>query len=110
MNMIAKYIHGSADSIDIDTVYVTTYEFTTQSAKEFCSQQERENSNLVNIDGGIISKCYKGTPDELNNALLETYSIHKQEYPLLITRKVTRNIPLKLFRGVAKNRMLAFNF
>lgn len=40
MNIIAKYIHGSADSIDIDTVYVTTDEFTTQSAKEFCSQQE----------------------------------------------------------------------
>ena len=110
MNIIAKYIHGSADSIDIDTVYVTTDEFTTQSAKEFCSQQEGENANLVNIEDGIISKCYKGTPDELNNALLETYSLHKQEYPLLITRKVTRNITLKLFRGVAKNRMLAFNF
>ena len=100
MNIIAKYIHGSADSIDIDTVYVTTDEFTTQSAKEFCSQQEGENANLINIEDGIISKCYKGTPDELNNALLETYSLHKQEYPLLITRKVARNIPLKLSRSV----------
>lgn len=40
----------------------------------------------------LYKKCYKGTPDELNNALLETYSLHKQEYPLLITRKVTHNI------------------
>ena len=61
MNVIAKYTHGSADSIDIDTVYVTTDEFTTQSAKEFCSQQEGENANLVNVEDGIISKCYKGT-------------------------------------------------
>lgn len=100
MNIIAKYIHSSADSIDVDTVYVTTDEFTTQSAKEFCSQQEGENANLVNIEDGIISNCYKGTPDELNNALMETYSLHEQEYPLLITRKVTRNIPLKLSRSV----------
>ena len=49
MNIIAKYIHGSADSIDIDTVYVTTDEFTTQSAKEFCSQQEGENANIVEM-------------------------------------------------------------
>ena len=49
MNIIAKYTHGSANSIDIDTVYVTTDEFTTQSAKEFCSQQEGENANLVEM-------------------------------------------------------------
>ena len=60
MNIIAKYTHGSADSIDIDTVYLTTDEFTTQSSKEFCSQQEGENANLVNVEDGIISKCYKG--------------------------------------------------
>ena len=39
--------------------------------------------------------CFKGNEDEVNNALLATYSLHEQAYPLLIHRTVPRDVFLK---------------
>lgn len=37
------------------------------------------NCNLVVVNDGILVDCFKGTVDELNNAILYTYGLHKQE-------------------------------
>lgn len=98
--IIAKYIHGSEDSTDIDVHYVFDKMPTFQECKEFCDSDKSENRNIITIENGIVTSCYKGTIDEINNALIETYPLHKQEYPLLVECKVERDKVLKYIRAV----------
>lgn len=100
MNVIAKYIHGSGDSIDVDTYYVVDHIPSFQEAKQWCDAIKDENANLITIENGIVTGCYKGTPDECNNSLYDTYSLHEQEYPLLVERKVERDKGLKYIRAI----------
>ena len=39
-------------------------------------------------------------PDEINNALLQTYQLHKQEFPLPIKEPVQRIVALKVAGGI----------
>lgn len=94
-----RYIHGSEDSIDVDVIYVFDKMPDFNECKKFCAMTE-ENRNIITIEDGIVKECYIGTPDEINNALLYTYPLHEQEYPLLIERKVERDIMLKQIRAV----------
>lgn len=100
MNIIAKYIHGSGDSIDVDTYYVVDHIPPFQEAKQWCDAIKEENANLITIEDGIVTGCYKGTPDECNNSLYDTYGLHEQEYPLLVERKVERDKGLKYIRAI----------
>ena len=103
MKIIAKYIYGSADSIDEDTLYVIDQlPDTIESCKEFClnNKGDNENPNLATIENGIINACFKGTVDELNNAVYKTYSLHEQNYPLIIEHTVERDVYLKIIRAV----------
>ena len=100
MKIIAKYIHGSEDSTDVDIHYVVDKQPSFQEAKAFCDADLSENRNIITIRDSIVTGCYKGTVDEINNALLDTYSLHPQEYPLLVTRRVERNKPLKYIRAI----------
>ena len=103
MRIIAKYIYGSKDSLDIDSLYVVDkLPDTIAECKDFCliHKGENENPNLATIENGIINKCFKGTIDELNNAVHHTYKLHNQDYPLLIERTVSRDIYLKVIRAI----------
>jgi hypothetical protein len=100
MKIIAKYIHGSEDSHDIDVCYVVEEQPSFQEAKDFCDADLTENRNIITIKDGIVIDCYKGTVDEINNALLDTYRLHPQEFPLLVTHRVERNKPLKYIRAI----------
>lgn len=97
--MPIKYIHGSGDSIDTDVIYVVEKLPSLQECKKFCSDKE-ENRNLCVVKNGIVTECYKGTPDEVNNAVFLTYHLHEQEYPLIITRLVSRDVTAKCMRAV----------
>ena len=99
MEIIARYIHGSEDSTDLDVIYVVDELPSLQECKTFCSDKE-ENRNLITVENGIVTSVYKGTPDEVNNALLDTYKLHEQEYPLLVERKVERDVHIKAIRAV----------
>ena len=99
MEIIARYIHGSEDSTDLDVIYVVDELPSLQECKTFCSDKE-ENRNLITVENGIVTSVYKGTPDEVNNALLDTYKFHEQEYPLLVERKVERDVHIKAIRAV----------
>ena len=54
------------------------------------------------ITDGVVTESFKGRPDEVNNALLATYPLHQQQYPLLITRKLPRDVLLKDITAVRK--------
>lgn len=96
----AKYIHGSEDSTDIDVHYVFDIMPSFQECKIFCDSDKSENRNIITIENGVVTNCYKGTIDEINNALIETYPLHKQSYPLLVEHKVERDKVLKYIRSV----------
>lgn len=103
MEIIAKYIYGSADSIDEDSLYIVDrLPETIAECKEFCliNKSDNENPNLATIENGIINTCFKGTVDELNNAVYKTYSLHEQNYPLIIEHTVERDVCLKIIRAV----------
>lgn len=97
-----KYIHGSGDSTDNDVIYVVDELPSLQDCKRFCSNQDNpdENRNICVIKNGEVVQCYKGTPDEVNNAVYLTYRLHKQEFPLLITHLVPRDKAAKCMRAV----------
>lgn len=100
MNIIGNYIYGSEDSTDVDIAYIVDKLPSLQECKKFCSEDKKENRNLITINDGIITDCYKGTIDELNNAILDTYKLHIQNTELFINRNVKRDIPLKLIRSI----------
>ena len=56
------------------------------------------NSNLVVVENGILVNCFKGTVDELNNAILDTYDLHSQDYPCFIKKRLERALELKIVR------------
>ena len=95
-----KYYHGSEDSLDKDVVIVFDKIPTFKERQELCKNKKIEDKNIIVIKDGIVVDCHKGTPDELNNAIYDTYKLHKQEYPLLITRKVERDILIKYVRVI----------
>jgi hypothetical protein len=99
MNNI-KYYHGSEDSLDVDVYYVFDKMPNFNDCRKFCSEDENENRNIITIEDGIVSNCFIGTIDEINNGLLDTYNLHKQDYELLITKRVDRDIIIKDIRVI----------
>ena len=90
-----RYIHGSADSTDLDVMYVVDILPTLPQAQAFYREHPGENCNFLVIRDGVVAACLKGHTDEVNNALLHTYFLHPQEHPLLIRRPVARDVFLK---------------
>lgn len=95
-----KIIFGSEDSLDIDVMYFTDKLPTIENCKKFCSENKLENRNLAVVKNGIISEVFKGTVDEVNNMLLDTYGLHSQEYDCPVIQKVERDIPIKCIRAI----------
>jgi hypothetical protein len=91
---------GSADSIDHDMFYRFDEMPNTAECKAFCASKEIDNKNIIVIKDGIIIDTFKGTPDEVNNILFHTYSLHEQKFPNPIERTVERSVPLKTIRAI----------
>ena len=102
MNILARYIHGSGDSTDLDVLYITDEIPDHIQCKSFCDEDPAENRNLAVTRDGIVVWCYKGFPDEVNNAVQATYPLHEQEDRLLIERSVSRDVPVKLLSVLRK--------
>ena len=100
MELLARYIHGSGDSTDTDVVYVVDELPSPDDCKKFCSADSEENRNLIVVRNSVVVECYKGTPDEINNSLLRTYSLHEQGDALVVERIVERVVPIKIVRAV----------
>jgi hypothetical protein len=57
------------------------------------------NGNLVVAEKGVLTDVFKGTKDELNNALYYTYSLHTQYCESVIEKLVERDVDLKFIRA-----------
>lgn len=104
------YVYGSDDSTDQDVIIIVPKEDMQETQEDrknkvFFLLKEYNlnwNATLAVIENGKISDTIftKSWIDSLNNALLETYSFHKQDYPLLITEKHIRNKTLAIYKAV----------
>jgi hypothetical protein len=111
-------IFGSAASFDVDILVpipavLPKHEcqkisraFAQQLAPIYAPKKVDINvctlTNWVSAFGreGIVRWTCKGTADEVNNSVLATYHLHEQKYALFITRKLPRDVPLKMTRGI----------
>lgn len=102
-------IFGSKDSIDVDiVVFVSSFPNSIEDCKNVCRAFEKDflaqgiyaNCNIAVIKDGIIVQCFKGTTDEVNNAVLATYDLWKQKYPCQVLVPVKRNVEQKIARAL----------
>ena len=102
---------GSADSLDYDVVFIiekmpeTIVDKLALSKKLSAQLVEKYptkaiNANLSVCEKGQITQVYKGTADELNNAILRTYHLHQQDFDNRITHVVKRDVHLKMIRSL----------
>ncbi len=101
---------GSEDSQDIDVAFFiekmpeSTHQCATLN-KTYCQAladlhhyTKPVNGNLVVVQDGSLRHVFKGTTDELNNALFYTYSLHYQYVENKITSLLKRDVDLKFLR------------
>lgn len=93
------YRHGSKDSLDIDIFYVFDKMPSFRECQEFCSDIN-ENRNIIVINDSVVTDCFKGTVEEINNGLLDTYGLHEQQFENLVTKRLERDILIKHIRVV----------
>ncbi|MEM1009353.1 MAG: hypothetical protein AAGJ35_10135, partial [Myxococcota bacterium] len=105
---------GSASSQDLDAAFFVPQIGSIETAAAMCklgSAHLRElgfcdrpiNTNLaVSGRGGHLVQVFKGTTDELNNALLATYPLHEQRYPNQVGVRLRRDLDLKILRCARK--------
>jgi hypothetical protein len=100
-------IFGSATSLDLDICFFVDRIVSISESNTLLKQiieatnlsdTKKINGNLGVISNGVLIDCFKGIPDELNNALIITYDLHKQAYANHVVTTVQRNIDLKLIR------------
>ena len=92
--------HGSEDSLDHD-VYVVFDEIPSfQEAKEYCHSLSEYNANIIVVTDGTVSWSFKGTEDECNNSIMQTYHLHQQEFENPIKTEVSPNLELKIVRTI----------
>jgi hypothetical protein len=103
-------LFGSENSLDIDVVFFVEEMPETIAEKLLLSKKYGQllidkfpekiiNTNLAKISNGYLIDVYKGTTDELNNALFYTYDLHEQEYKKQIDILLIRDINLKFLRS-----------
>lgn len=101
------WIFGSRTSQDVDALVIVEKLGSIAENKQTVSDMESKlqikydrtlNLNLGTLENGSLKEVYKGTVDEVNNSIMDTYSLHKQECPLLITHRIHRDVDLKIIR------------
>lgn len=93
-------IHGSEDSLDTDAYIIIKEKVSIEEAKSICNSFSDVNANLLVVEDGIVTWCFKGTVDECNNSIISTYGHHSQTHDNPIERKLDRSFALKLVRTV----------
>lgn len=110
MNSFNYQILGSQDSQDVDVVFFIdkmpeTIQEKLNLSKEYSAILQPEfstksiNPNLAVIENGVVKYVYKGTVDELNNALYYTYGLHNQKFDNQILKLLPRDVDLKFLRS-----------
>lgn len=94
---IAHFRHGSEDSRDRDVLYQVakwpSNDVANVAIQSFVSGVGDEDRNIFSVnEDGFVCRCWKGLPDEVNNGLYSTYSLHSQSFPLPIVSKTQRSV------------------
>lgn len=109
-------IFGSKSSEDLDVCFFVdsldgirgNHEIVKMYTKQTVFNTSKPvNANLAIVQNGIITENFKGSADELNNALFTTYNLHDQVYKNHIQRLVSRNLESRIVRCA---RTLVGNF
>ncbi|MFK7749351.1 MAG: hypothetical protein AB8B65_13230 [Kordia sp.] len=109
-------IFGSKSSEDFDVCFfVDSLDDTKrnhEAVKMYAEQtvfntSKPINANLAIVRNGVIVENFKGSADELNNALFTTYGLHDQVYKNHIKKLVSRNLESRIVRCA---RTLVGNF
>lgn len=110
MKLPVYQIFGSENSLDLDLVFfieempetiaekLSLTKELSQSVISFFPEKEI-NANLAVQRNGHLVGVYKGTTDELNNALFYTYQNHHQKFGNQITKLLVRDVDLKFLRS-----------
>lgn len=103
------YVFGSKSSQDLDILVLVDQLGTIAENKEKVVQLQKDlvsispkpvNVNLGVLKDGTLTKVFKGTLDEVNNSVMDTYGLHEQFFPLDITVRQNRDITEKALRAV----------
>lgn len=103
-------IFGSENSLDYDVmVFVDEIPEIIDQSHTLCKMYDTElskiltdkplNCNLAIVEDGYIVKVFKGTPDEVNNALFYTYDFHTQYHSLVVKEPIVREYDMKILRA-----------
>jgi hypothetical protein len=103
-------IFGSENSLDYDVmVFVDEIPEIIDQSHTLCKIYDAElskiltdkplNCNLAIVKDGFIVKVFKGTPDEVNNALFYTYDFHTQYHTLVVKEPIVREYDMKILRA-----------
>lgn len=102
----SRFVHGSPDSRDLDVVYIVppTAQFPSVATLVAFCRNEDEDRNVIQLarENGnngdwFVKKSFRGAPDEVNNAILETHRNLPNDplYHLAITSKGSRSVLLR---------------
>lgn len=102
-------IFGSENSQDYDVmIFIDDIPQNIDAAHNICKHYNVElsqllsdkplNCNLAILSNGHIIKVFKGTADEVNNALYYTYDNHKQYFDNQVKAPVQRDVNQKILR------------
>lgn len=106
-------IFGSSTSRDIDFLVVLSVKPTPQEVTSIAKGYEVQLKSLLSPDGskeldcnlgvlenGVLVWVYKGTCDISNNAIYDTYKLHKQYHECIIKKRMDRNVPYLIIRTI----------
>lgn len=105
---ITYLVFGSPSSQDADLLVFVDSIPQTQEAKNLCVKYQEvlqplfrkpTNVNLGVVSEGSLTAVLKGSLDEVNNSLIDTYHFHQQQFSLVITNRMERNVNDKVLRA-----------
>lgn len=103
------YYFGSEDSLDRDVLIDHPGATGTQQDSKLADALKEKypickdwDINIIRIENGYVTRStpIKGSVDSVNNALFQTYDLHKQVYELPVAGNLPRNILMAIVRCI----------
>lgn len=104
------YVFGSEDSRDYDVLVIVDNlgtimqnKATIDSLKEVYKNLYSDkplNLNIATANKEQLTAVFKGTLDEVNNSIIDTYDLHSQSFDLGISKRLERDAGLKSLRAM----------
>lgn len=103
------YVFGSPSSKDLDLIVFVDAIPEMHLAKQMCKDYQvalqpffakEVNANIGLIGEDVLLSVFKGTLDEVNNSIIDTYSFHEQKHPLTIKKRLDRDVEQKILHSV----------